>query len=153
MLWLAFLLSSSTGSCGTQTNLVPRQLLYHGLLWSFYLCTQTQEPCVVLKSSCLQLTVEKAQLQKRCQSCQDHEEQESSSPPQKPNHWAHGQAGCQGDPRHGIVVRIEVVGDRHLRLVPHHAFCKTVVYAVTSQPRERGKGKRKLLKRLTHTAT
>lgn len=94
----------------------------------------TRQPCVVLKSSHLQLTVEKAQLQKWCQSCEYHEEQKSSSPPQEPDHGAHGQAGRQGNPSHGVVVRVEVVGNRHLRLVPHHALCKTVVYAIASQP-------------------
>lgn len=100
---------------------------------------------VVLKNSCLQLTVEKAQLQKRCQGCKNHEKQESSSPPQKPDHWAHGQAGCQGNPSHGVVVRVEVVGNRHLRFVPHHAFCKTVVYAVTSQPRGNRRGQEEIV--------
>jgi len=95
---------------------------------------------VVLNSPRLQLTVEQAQLQKRCQSRKDHEEQESSSPPQKPDHRAHGQAGCQRNPSHGVVVRVEVVGDRHLRFVPHHAFRKTVVYAITGQPRGNRRG-------------
>lgn len=93
----------------------------------------------------LQLTVEKAQLQKRCQSCKDHEKQESSSPPQKPDHRAHGQAGCQRNPSHGVVVCIEVVRNRHLRFVPHHAFRKTVVYAVTSQPRGNRRGQEDII--------
>lgn len=100
---------------------------------------------MVFKSSCLQLTVEKAQLQERCQGCEDHEKQESSSSPQKPNHWAHGQAGCQCNPSHGVVVRIEVVGNCHLCFMPHHAFCKTVVYAVTSQPRGNRRGQEEII--------
>lgn len=109
--------------------------------WSLFAC----QACVVLKSSHLLLTVEEAQLQKWCQSCEYHEEQESSSPPQKPDHRAHGQAGCQGNPSHGVVVRIEIVGNRHLRFVPHHTFCKTVVYAITSQPEGNRRGKQRPL--------
>lgn len=109
------------------------------------------QACVVLKSSHLQLTVEKAKLQKWCQSCKYHEEQESSSPAQKPDHRAHGQAGCQRDPSHGVVVCIEVVGDRHLRFVPHHAFCKTVVDAITSQPEGNRRGQQRPLLRGQNT--
>lgn len=130
----------------TMTNLgkAKEMLVFPGPLFA-------RQACVVLKSPHLQLTVEKAQLQKWCQSCKYHEEQESSSPPQEPDHGAHGQAGCQCNPSHGVVVRIEVVGNRHLRLVPHHAFCKTVVYAIASQPGGNSRGQERPLLRGQNT--
>lgn len=80
------------------------------------------------------LTVEQPKLQERGQGGEDHEEQQPSPAPQEPDHHAHSQAGRQGDAGHGVVVGIEVLEERHLHLVAHHAPCKAVVDPVPRQP-------------------